>query len=43
MGGWESAWIAIGSLAIAGVFATAWIRPRIAGWDQTRVTLGIGL
>jgi hypothetical protein len=32
MGGWESAWIAIGSLAIAGVFATAWIRPRIAGW-----------
>jgi len=31
MGGWDEAWIAVGSLAIAGVFATAWIQPRIAG------------
>lgn len=31
-GGWEAMWIVLGSLAIAGVFATAWISPRIAGW-----------
>jgi len=30
-GGWESTWIVIGSLAITGVFATAIIRPKIAG------------
>lgn len=31
-GGWESTWLVIGTLAITGVFATAIIRPRIAGW-----------
>lgn len=31
-GGWQSAWVAIGSLAIVGVFATAWRAPRIGGW-----------
>lgn len=31
-GGWEAAWIALGSLAITGVCATAWVSPRIAGW-----------
>lgn len=31
-GGWGSTWIVIGTLAIIGVFATAIIRPRIAGW-----------
>lgn len=31
-GGWEGAWIAIGTLAIAGVLATAIIQPRLAGW-----------
>ena len=31
-GGWASTWIVIGTLAITGVFATAIIRPRIAGW-----------
>ena len=31
-GGWEGMWIAIGTLAIAGVLATAIIRPRLAGW-----------
>ena len=31
-GGWESTWIVLGTLAITGVFATAIIRPRIAGW-----------
>lgn len=31
-GGWEAAWIAVGSLEITGVFDTAWIQPRIAGW-----------
>lgn len=31
-GGWEGAWIAIGTLAITGVLATAIIQPRMAGW-----------
>lgn len=31
-GGWESTWIVLGSLAIIGVFVTALIQPRIAGW-----------
>ena len=30
--GWEGSWIAIGTLAIAGVLATAIIQPRLAGW-----------
>lgn len=31
-GGWGSMWIVIGSVAIAGVFVTAWLSPRLAGW-----------
>ena len=31
-GGWDGLWIAIGTLAIAGVLATAIIQPRLAGW-----------
>lgn len=31
-GGWEGSWIAIGTLAIAGVLATAILQPRVAGW-----------
>lgn len=31
-GGWQSTWIVVGTLAIAGVFMTAMIRPAVAGW-----------
>ena len=31
-GGWDGMWIAIGTLAIAGLLATAIIQPRLAGW-----------
>lgn len=31
-GGWEAAWLPIGTLAIAGVLAIAILQPRIAGW-----------
>lgn len=40
-GGRESMWIVIGSAAIGGVFATAWISPRITGWWL--ITTAIGL
>lgn len=40
-GGWSASWIAVGSLAIAGVFALAWIAPRIAGWWLIATALGL--
>lgn len=42
-GGWESTWIVIGSVAIVGVFATAWLAPRIAGWWLVATALGLPL
>lgn len=42
-GGWGSMWIVIGSVAIAGVFATAWIAPRIAGWWLIATAIGLPL
>lgn len=42
-GGWESMWIVIGSTAIAGVFATAWRAPRIAGWWLITTALALPL
>lgn len=42
-GGWGSMWIVIGSVAIAGVFATAWIAPRIAGWWLIATAVGLPL
>ena len=42
-GGWESMWIVIGSVAIAGVFATAWLAPRIAGWWLIATAIGLPL
>lgn len=39
-GGWDGAWIAIGTLAIAGVLGTAIIQPRLAGlWFMASAAL----
>lgn len=40
-GGWESMWIVIGSIAIAGVFAIAWVSPQIAGWWLIATAIGL--
>lgn len=42
-GGWEASWVAVGSLAIVGVFALAWIAPRIAGWWLVATAVGLPL
>lgn len=42
-GGWDASWIAVGSQAIAGVFALAWIAPRMAGWWLVATALGLPL